>query len=123
MRYLLDTPVLLDHLNGYRPAVNLLHRLFEEDAELFTCDVVVCEALSAGTDQQREVMNHLLEALDYAPTRASAAREAGDTRHAAGRKLTLADALMAATARDLEATIVTRNRPELERQAASVLTY
>jgi predicted nucleic acid-binding protein len=35
----------------------------------------------------------------------------------------LADALIAALARGLDATVVTRNRPDYARQGASVLTY
>ena len=33
------------------------------------------------------------------------------------------DALIAAVARGLDATVVTRNRPDFERQGAPVLTY
>ena len=42
-----------------------------------------------------------------------------DHAHGAG----LGDALIAAVARRLEATIVTRDRPDFERQGAHVLTY
>jgi predicted nucleic acid-binding protein len=37
--------------------------------------------------------------------------------------LGLGDALIAAVARGIDATIVTRNRPDFERQGASVLDY
>ncbi len=40
-----------------------------------------------------------------------------------GGKLGLGDALIAAVAARLHATIITRNRPEFERQGAPVLTY
>ena len=40
-----------------------------------------------------------------------------------GGKLGLGDALIAAVARGMDATIVTRNRPDFERQGASVLAY
>jgi predicted nucleic acid-binding protein len=65
MRYILDTTLIIDHANGYEPAVMLLHRLYEEGAELFTCDVVVCEALSGGTDEHRAVVGRLLGQLEY----------------------------------------------------------
>ena len=48
--------------------MRLLHRLYEEGAELFTCDVVVCEALSGGTDEHREVIARLLAPLDFVAT-------------------------------------------------------
>jgi predicted nucleic acid-binding protein len=126
MRYLLDTTLIVDHVNGHEPAMALLHRLYEEGAELFTCDVVVCEALSGGTDEHRAVVLRLLQALDYVATDPDAARSAGDARlqrHRSGGKLGLGDALIAALARGLDATVVTRNRPDFERQGASVLAY
>jgi predicted nucleic acid-binding protein len=126
VRYLLDTTLVIDHAHGHEPAMALLHRLYEDGAELFTCDVVVCEALSGGTDEHRAVVSRLLQALDYVATDPDAARAAGAarrTRHEAGGRLGLGDALIAAVAGGLGATIVTRNRPDFERQGASVLTY
>jgi predicted nucleic acid-binding protein len=126
VRYLLDTTLIIDHAHGYEPAMALLHRLYEEGAELFTCDVVVCEALSGGTDEHRAVVSRLVAALDYVATDPDAARAAGAARlnrHQAGGRLGLGDALIAAVARGLDATIVTRNRPDFERQGASVLAY
>jgi predicted nucleic acid-binding protein len=126
MRYLLDTTLIIDHANGHEPAMRLLHRLYEEGGELFVCDVVVCEALSGGTDEHRVVISRLLGPLEYVATDPSAARAAGDARrerHRAGGKLGLRDALIAAVAGGLDATIVTRNRPDFERWGAAVLTY
>ncbi len=126
MRYLLDTTLIIDHANGHEPAMQLLQRLYEEGAELFTCDVVVCEALSGGTDEHRQVISRLLDPLDFVATDPAAARMAGDARlerHRSGGRLGLGDALIAAVARGLQATIVTRNRPDFERQGASVLAY
>ena len=126
MRYLLDTTLIVDHAHGYEPAMRLLHRLYDEGADLFTCDVVVCEALSGGSDEHRAVVSRLIEPLEYVATDPVAARRAGETRlqrHRSGGKLGLGDALIAAVAARLEATIVTRNRPDFERQGARVLTY
>jgi len=126
MRYLLDTTVIIDHAHGYEPAMRLLHRLYEDGADLFTCEVVVCEALSGGTDEHRQVISRLLDPLDYVATDPTAARAAGAARlerHRSGGKLGLGDALIAAVARGMDATIVTRNRPDFERQGVSVLSY
>ena len=126
MRYLLDTTLIVDHAHGHEPAIALLHRLYDEGADLFTCDVVVCEALSGGSDEHREVVSRLLEPLDFVATDPIAARAAGEARlrrHRSGGKLGLGDALIAAVAARLDATIVTRNRPDFERQGAVVLTY
>ncbi|MBA4170666.1 MAG: type II toxin-antitoxin system VapC family toxin [Chloroflexi bacterium] len=126
MRYLLDTTLIIDHAHGYGPAMALLHKLYEDGAELFTCDVVVCEALSGGSDEHLAVVSRLLEPLDYVVTDPAAARLAADARlrrHRSGGKLGLGNALIAAAAAGLGATIVTRNRPDFERQGASVLGY
>lgn len=126
MRYLLDTTLIVDHAHGYPPAMALLHRLYEGGAELFTCDVVVCEALSGGSDEHLAVVARLLEPLDFVATDPTAARAAGAARlerHRSAGKLGLGDALIAAVATSLDATVVTRNRPDFERQGALVLTY
>lgn len=126
MRYLLDTTLLIDHAYGHPPAMQLLHRLYEEGADLFTCDVVVCEALSGGSDEHVDIVRRLLDALEYVAVDPPTAAAAGSTRlerHRSGGKLGLGDALIAALAKALDATIVTRNRPDFERQGASVLTY
>jgi predicted nucleic acid-binding protein len=126
VRYLLDTTLLIDHANGYSPAMAALARLFEEGGDLFVCEVVVCEALSGGTDEQLVVIERLIEALEYVATTPEAARWAAASRlrrHREGGKLGLGDALIAGVAASLDATIVTRNRPDFERQGVPVLTY
>lgn len=126
MRYLLDTTLILDHANGYPPAMELLQRLYGEGADLFTCDVVMCEALSGGSDEHLAIVSRLLEPLDYVATDPTAAGRAGEARlrrHRSGGKMGLGDALIAAVAAGLDAVVVTRNRPDFERQGAPVLTY
>jgi predicted nucleic acid-binding protein len=106
--------------------MTLLHRLYEEGADLFTCEVVVCEALSGGTDEHRDVISRLLAPLDFVAVDPATARAAGAARlerHRSAGKLGLGDVLIAALARNLDATIVTRNRPDFARQGASVLSY
>ncbi len=126
MRYLLDTTLIADHANGFAPAMALLGRLHAEGGDLFTCDVVTCEALSGGTDEHLSAVRRLLEPLEYVATSPDAARWAASsrlTRHRAGGKLGLGDSLIAGVAAELGATVVTRNRPDFERQAIEVLSY
>lgn len=126
MRYILDTTLIIDHANADPDAVLALERLFAETGELFTCDVVMCEALSLGDPPHRARIGRLLDALEYVSTTPDAARWAADSRHgrhAAGGKLGLGDALIAAVAVSLDATVVTRNRVDFERQGVSVLSY
>jgi predicted nucleic acid-binding protein len=126
MRYLLDSTLLIDHANGDASATALLQRLFEEGHEMLTCDVVTCETLSGGTDEDRRHLRVLLDALDYVATTPEAARWAGESRRQrrlAGGHRSLADALIAGVATNLGATVVTRNRPDFERQGIPTLTY
>ena len=74
MRYLLDTTLIADHANGFEPAMALLARLYEDGGDLFTCDVVTCEALSGGTDEHLRAVAHLLGPLEYVATSPEAAR-------------------------------------------------
>jgi predicted nucleic acid-binding protein len=68
----------------------------------------------------------LLNALEYVATSPTAARWAAASRrkrHRAGGKLGLGDSLIAGIAAELGATVITRNRPDFERQGIEVLTY
>ncbi len=126
MRYLLDSTLLIDHANRDAPAGALLARLYSELHELFTCDVVTCETLSQGDPSHLRHLRTLLDALEYVATSPEAARWAAASRlkrHRAGGKLGLGDSLIAGVAAELGATVITRNRPDFERQGIEVLTY
>jgi predicted nucleic acid-binding protein len=126
MRCLLDSTLLIDHANGDAAATATLQRLFEEGQELFTCDVVTCETLSKGDEPQLARMRTLLDALEYVATSPEAARWAGESRrvrHVEGRRRALGDALIAAAAHSIGASIVTRNNTDFELQGIPTLTY
>ena len=126
MRYLLDSTLLIDHANLDKPAAALLNDLYSKANELYTCDVVTCETLSQGDASHMRRIGALLDALDYVATSPEAARWAAASRlrrHRAGGKLGLGDSLIAGVAAELGAIVVTRNRPDFERQGIEVLTY
>lgn len=126
MRYLLDSTLLIDHANRDEPAARLLKDLFSEAHALYTCDVVTCETLSQGDANHLSHLRALLDALEYVATSPDAARWAAASRlarHRAGGKLGLGDSLIAGIAAELGATVVTRNRPDFERQGIEVLSY
>jgi predicted nucleic acid-binding protein len=126
VKYLLDTTVLLDFAHGREGASELMNRLFADAEILYTCDVVTCEALSGGDDLERSVIGGVLDALEYVALEPDAARWAAAARRA-GRSSpgarSLADALIAATAWSLTATVVTRNPRDFERLGIPVLRY
>ena len=126
MRYLLDSTVLIDHANRDEPAAEVLERLFSGPHELYTCDIVTCETLSQGDPDHLRHLRVLLNALEYVATTPDAARWAANSRHKRhreGRKLGLGDSLIAGVAAELGAIVVTRNRPDFERQGIEVLSY
>ncbi len=126
MRYLLDSTLLIDHANRDEPAGKLLARLYAEAHELYTCDVVTCETLSQGDPGHLHHIRALLNAFEYAATSPEAAQWAANARlerHRAGGKLGLGDSLIAGVAAQLGATVITRNRPDFERQGIEILTY
>jgi len=123
--YLFDTTVLIDYAAG-RPAVGaLVRRLFAEGSDLWTCDVVVCEALSGGSTEQRHAISRLISSLEYVSTHPEAARWAGESRRARGvtSHRTVGDALIAGVAWFNDATIVTRNPDDFIAQGIPVLVY
>lgn len=126
MRYLLDSTLLIDHANRDPAATALMFRLFEEGHELYTCDVVTCEALSRGDLDDLRHISGLLDALEYVSTTPVAARWAGAARRErndAGGKRALGDALIAGVAIDLDAVVVTRDRKDFARQGIRTLEY
>lgn len=125
MRYLLDTTVLIDHANGRSGVAELLEELFSQPHDLYTCDVVVTEALSKGPDDEILVIGSLIRALEYVSTHPDAARWAGESRRQRGATgpRSLSDAVIAGVAHSLDATVVTRNPRDFTSQGVPVLAY
>jgi predicted nucleic acid-binding protein len=125
VRYLLDTTLLIDHAKGRPGVADLVRKLFEEPNDLYVCDVVVAEALSGGSELERGGINALMRAVEYLSVPPEAAVWAGESRQArqASGPRSLADALLAGLAWTVEATIVTRNPNDFERQGVPVIAY
>jgi predicted nucleic acid-binding protein len=123
--YLLDTTVAIDWALGYPGIREVIERCFEETDLVYTCDVVTCEALSGGTDTDREIIRRFLAPLEFVALDPDGAALAGELRRLAGRSSRhgLGDALIAALARRLGATVVTRNATDYAAYAIAVLGY
>ena len=125
MPYILDASLLIDHSRGREGVAELIERLFAESEDLYTCDVIVTEALSGGTDEERQVIEALIRALEYvstSPDAATWAAESRRTRRASGPR-SLGDAIIGGVAWSLAATVVTRNPRDFESQGVPVLAY
>jgi len=127
MKYLLDTTAIVDHARDYPPGVEILSRLFEETGDLYTCDIVVSELFSRGGPQEQAAVESLVNALEYVAVDPDGARWAGDQRRArleeGRRKPGIGDALIAALAWRLGATVLTRNSRDFEAFGIPVLGY
>src|SRR3990170_2862079 len=125
MSYLFDTTVAIDWSLAKPGVKSVVDACFAETGLLYTCDVVTSEALSGGSDEEREIIHRFLQALEYVALDPDGAAEAGELRRQAGRtsSRSLGDVLIAALARRLEATIVTRNEADFSGLGARVLGY
>ena len=125
MSYLFDTTVVIDWSLDYPGITEVVGRCFEETDLLYTCDVVTCEALSGGTDEERVVIRRFLTALEYVSLDPDGAANAGELRRIAGRSAgrSLGDALIAALAQRLGATVVTRNAADYAEYEIPVVGY
>ena len=111
-KYILDTTVLVDFLNGRREAVDLVNSLADQGNHLGVCCVSVAE-LYAGTDQEsRAAADRLIDAMHYHDVSLAAAKEAGRYRCEFARRgttLSPTDTLIAATAVAEGAILITAN--------------
>ena len=111
-RHLLDSDSVIDALNGVGETLALLQQLTQQENTLCTCDVVIAEVYTGLTPQERGRAEAFLSALEFLPTSADAARQAGEWRYDFARRgtaLATTDCLIAAVALEHQATLVTGN--------------
>jgi len=112
LRYLLDTDVIIWHLRGHNPTEALLQTI-EPEQPLSCSALSVFEVWSGVRPREEKETRRFLDALYQVPTGGSIALIAAEYwRTFRNRGITLgrADALIAATARALDLTLVTYNR-------------
>ena len=112
MRYLLDTAFLIDHMRGDVGARVRMLDLWEHATAIYVNEIVVCElvaGLAVKDVPDGEALIRPLEFIQPGPESALlAGRWRGDALRS-GRTLSLADALIAAAAQAVSATVLTRN--------------
>jgi predicted nucleic acid-binding protein len=126
MRLVLDSSFVIDHLRGEAAAVDRFRRMFEDGDEPIVTEIVVCEVRAGLLPDDEPHLTALLEPLEFVQpgreTAMLAGRMRGDLRRR-GRTLALGDALIAASAHHLGATVITRNVRDFTQTSISVETY
>ncbi len=112
MTVLLDTSVLIDHLRGDIRATQLLQRRVLAGDRLCASTVVRTEILAGLRRGEEEATHRLLDALAWLDVTVEVADIAGEMAHRYHKShsgVDLADYLVAATARALNAELLTQN--------------
>lgn len=125
-RFVLDASFLIDHLRGKPSAVDRLRVMYEAGDDPIITDVVSAEIWSGWRATDEAAIHSLLRYLEFVQPGPEASRLAGIWRaqaRAGGRTLGLIDALIAGTARHLDATVLTRNVRDFALTPARIETY
>lgn len=112
MRYLLDSTFAIDFLRSTPAALERFDRLVSNGDEPFVNDVVVCELATGARTEDARGLGAFIRAVEFVQPGPAIAELAGRWRgEARSRGLTISvpDALIAATADGLGATLLTRN--------------
>lgn len=107
-----DTSVAVDHLRGAPPAVQLLDGLIAAGQRLLASEVVRFELLAGVRDRERALTERFFAAIDWVPVTEGIARRAGELARQFRRShggIDVADYMVAATALELDAPLLTRN--------------
>jgi predicted nucleic acid-binding protein len=111
-RYLLDSSALIEFGKGYEPGRSQVLALLHGADDVGVCDVVVAELFAGTVPHERAEERAFLSTLEYWTTSVAAAERAGQYRYdfaRQGRAVGIADAMIAATAVEVGAALVTNN--------------
>jgi len=111
-QYLLDADAIIDYIAGFPTTVAFIWALRARGGVLTTCAVALAEVYSGLHTRDSAKALPLLASLTFLPTSPDAARPAGEWRYAFARRsiaLATTDCLLAATAHEEQAELVTGN--------------
>ena len=126
MRVMLDSAFVIDVLAGVPEATRRQRQLFEDGDEPYVNDIVVCEVRAGLRSADVDDLETLLEPIEFVQPGQESARLAGEWRrasHERGYRLSLPDALIAATAVAVDAAVLTRNVKDFALTPVRVETY
>lgn len=122
-KLLIDTDVLIDHLRGLHQAKQFL-RERKETGDMLHCSTISCAELFAGVRPKEEpLISALLSILKAVIIDEKIAEQAGlyCRQYAKSHSLLLPDALVAASAKSVDAILVTLNRKHFPMKDIAVL--
>lgn len=125
--YFLDTNIIINFLRGDQLTVLFLKGTLGSGSLIHCCEMTIAETYSGMRENERSATEAFLNSLVYLPIHREAAQQAGEWRRfyrGQGRNITLADALIAATALDYNLILLTENlkdypMPELKKERPS----
>jgi predicted nucleic acid-binding protein len=108
---LIDTDILIDHFHGHQSALNYLADQLEDEEPVALSVVTLAEFAGGMRQGEEERTEALLALFTLLEIDAGIARQAGNYLRLfrSSHGIDLGDALIAATAKSFEATVVTRN--------------
>jgi predicted nucleic acid-binding protein len=126
VRRLLDTTIAIDFLRGEPAALERIARIFEDGDTPIVNDVVVCELATGAPSPDDPGLGAFLRAVEYVQPGPDSAVLAGHWRSEARRHgvtVSAPDALIAACAAHLGATVVTRNSRDFASMPVTLESY
>jgi len=126
VRFVVDASFVIDHLRGDVAALARWHRAFANGDQPYVTEIVVCEVRAGLRPEDERHLTAFLEPIEFVQPGPESAMEAGRWRYAAhssGRRLSLADALIAAAADSLSAAVLTRNVRDFALTPVRIETY
>ena len=126
MRYLLDSSFLVDYLRGNPAAISRFREMFENGDQILVSEIAVCEVATGSRPGDEGVLMAMLEPLEFVQPGPDTALQAGRWRQVArraGNTLSLPDALIAAAADAMDATVLSRNLRDFALTPARVEAY
>lgn len=126
MRYLLDSTFVIDFLRARPQVVERMWRLVASGDDPYITDVVLCEVATGIRPTELDAFDAFVEGVEFVQPGPEVARQAGLWRGDArrrGQTLSVRDALIAATAGALGASILTRNVRDFALTPVPVETY
>ena len=125
-RFVLDASFIIDHLRAEPAAIARLDAMYANGDDPIVTSITDAEVWAGAPKGGDPALEGFLRFIEYVHPGPSTARLAGEWRADArrsGRTLDVTDALIAATAFDVEAAVLTRNVKDFALTPVRVETY